>query len=193
MIERGIGNLVEKRYKDLMFYSSAIAVLCAVIGFVLLFLSSLSNKMIGVIIGIAILLYGATLIYKYLQRDGAKIFALNIVFGLICGLIGIILIAVPFEVVRPIELGLGFFLLTCGATKINYGVWLRIGKEQSWLITVVTGIFYIIYGFMVFFNPFSALEINQLAGAFLIIDGILEFSNTMLLKNRGEKVMEIFW
>ena len=88
---------------------------------------------------------------------------------------------------------LGLFVIVNGATKINYGVWLKKGNEDSWLVTLVTGIFLVVLGIMLVFNPFSALTLTQLSGAFLMIVGVLNVSDTILFKKRSKEIMDIFW
>ena len=88
---------------------------------------------------------------------------------------------------------LGLFIIVNGISKINYGMWLKRGNEESWLVTLVTGAFLVTIGIMLVFNPFTALTLTQIAGAFLIITGVLNLSDTILFKNRAKQIMEIFW
>ena len=158
-----------------------------------MFLPSVSNKIVGIIMGVVILIFGINAVYKYFHRDGAKIYSLNIVFGVLYSILGVVIILYPFSVMEFVTVCLGIFVIINGATKINYGVWLKKGNEDSWLVTLVTGIFLVIIGIMLVFNPFASLTLTQLCGAFLIIVGILNVSDTILFKKRAKEIMEIFW
>ena len=186
-------NSIENVYNRMIIYSLITAILSIIVGLVLIFLPAVSNKVVGIIIGIIILAYGITAIYKYFHRDGAKIYTLNIVFGVLYSILGVVIILYPYSVMSFVTVCLGLFVIINGATKINYGIWLKRGNEDSWLVTLVTGIFLVVLGIMLVFNPFSALTLTQISGAFLIIVGILNVSDTILFKKRSKEIMEIFW
>ena len=186
-------NSIENVYNRMIIYSLITAILSIIVGLVLIFLPAVSNKVVGIIIGIIILAYGITAVYKYFHRDGAKIYTLNIVFGVLYSILGVVIILYPYSVMSFVTVCLGLFVIINGATKINYGIWLKRGNEDSWLVTLVTGIFLVVLGIMLVFNPFSALTLTQISGAFLIIVGILNVSDTILFKKRSKEIMEIFW
>lgn len=186
-------NSIENVYNRMIIYSLLTAILAILVGLTLMFLPSVSNKIVGIIMGVVILIFGINAVYKYFHRDGAKIYSLNIVFGVLYSILGVVIILYPFSVMEFVTVCLGIFVIINGATKINYGVWLKKGNEDSWLVTLVTGIFLVIIGIMLVFNPFASLTLTQLCGAFLIIVGILNVSDTILFKKRAKEIMEIFW
>ncbi len=186
-------NSIENVYNRMIIYSLLTAILAILVGLTLIFLPSVSNKIVGIIMGVVILIFGINAVYKYFHRDGAKIYSLNIVFGVLYSILGVVIILYPFSVMEFVTVCLGIFIIINGATKINYGVWLKKGNEDSWLVTLVTGIFLVIIGIMLVFNPFASLTLTQLCGAFLIIVGILNVSDTILFKKRAKEIMEIFW
>ena len=186
-------NSIENVYNRMIIYSLLTSILAILVGLTLMFLPSVSNKIVGIIMGVVILIFGINAVYKYFHRDGAKVFSLNIVFGVLYSILGVVIILYPFSVMEFVTVCLGIFVIINGATKINYGVWLKKGNEDSWLVTLVTGIFLVIIGIMLVFNPFASLTLTQLCGAFLIIVGILNVSDTILFKKRAKEIMEIFW
>ncbi len=186
-------NSIENVYNRMIIYSLITAILSILVGIVLIFLPAVSNKVVGIIIGVVFLIFGINSIYKYFHRDGAKIYSLNIVFGVLYSILGVVIILYPYSVMEFVTVCLGLFIIINGATKVNYGLWLKRGSEDSWLVTLVTGIFLVVLGIMVVFNPFSAFTLTQLTGAFLTIVGILNVSDTILFKKRAKEIMEIFW
>lgn len=189
----GLKNSIENMYKRMIWYSIGVAVLTIITGLILLLAPKLTNKVVGIIVGIIFLIEGINSIYKYFHREGAKIYNLNLVFGVIYAVLGAVIILVPSSVVEFITICLGLYMIINGASKVNYALWLKRGNEDSWLITLATGILIAIIGVLVIFNPFASLTITKLAGAFLIITGILDFMDTILFKNRSKEIMEIFW
>ena len=186
-------NSIENVYNKMIIYSLITAILSIIVGLVLVFLPAVSNKVVGIIIGVIFLIFGINAIYKYFHRDGAKIYSLNIVFGVLYSILGVVIILYPYSVMSFVTVCLGLFVIINGATKINYGIWLKRGSEDSWLVTLVTGIFLVVLGIMLVFNPFSALTLTQISGAFLMIVGVLNVSDTILFKKRSKEIMDIFW
>ena len=192
-MSNGLRNSIENMYKRMIWYSIGTALITIITGIVLLLVPELSGKVLGIIVGIIFLIEGINSIYKYFHREGAKLYNLNLVFGVIYAVLGVVIILVPSSVVEFITICLGIYMIVNGASKVNYALWLKRGNEDSWLITLATGILVAIVGVLVIFNPFASLTLTKLAGAFLIITGILDFMDTILFKNRSKEIMEIFW
>ncbi|MDD5864905.1 MAG: DUF308 domain-containing protein [bacterium] len=190
---RIVRETIGERFSKMLSYSIITSIVIALIGVVLLFMPRLSNKLIGVILGTLFLLYGITTIYKYITRNGAKLYSLNLVYGIIISLIGVIIILVPFSVTSFLTICLGLHLIVMGLNKITYGVWFKIGNHSSWLITLVIGIMLIIFGILVLANPFASLTITKLVGSFLILASILDITDLILLKNKSDEITKIFW
>lgn len=189
----GFKNSIENMYKRMIIYSLLTALLTIIMGIVLLLLPNATNKVVGIIVGIIFLIEGIDSVYKYFHREGAKLYNLNLIFGVLYALLGVVIILYPFTVVEFVTVCLGIYMIINGASKVNYALWLKRGNEESWLITLATGILIAIVGILVIFNPFASLTLTKLAGAFLIITGILDFMDTILFRNRSKEIMEIFW
>lgn len=189
----GFKNSIENMYKRMIIYSLLTALFTIIMGIVLLLLPNTTNKVVGIIVGIIFLIEGINSVYKYFHREGAKLYNLNLVFGVLYALLGVVIILYPFTVVEFVTVCLGIYMIINGASKVNYALWLKRGNEESWLITLATGILIAIVGVLVIFNPFASLTLTKLAGAFLIITGILDFMDTILFRNRSKEIMEIFW
>lgn len=186
-------NSIQSKFDRMLLYSLITSVITGILGLVLLFLPKTTNKVVGILVGIIFLISGVNAIYKYFHRDGAKLYSLNLVFGIIYSILGVVIILYPFSVMSFVTICLGLYLIVSGAMKINYGFWLKKGNEESWLITIATGILLIIFGIMVMFNPFVTLTLTKLVGIFLIIVAILDITDTILFKKRAKEIMDIFW
>ncbi len=184
---------IENIYNKMIIFSIIGSIITIIVGAVLLFLPNLSNKIVGVITGIIFILFGIITAYKYLKRDGAKIYSLNLVFSILYLVLGLVIIVFPFSVMEFVTVCLGLFLIINGATKINYGLWLKRGNSGAWLVTLVAGILLVILGIMIVFNPFTAFALTQITGAFLIISGVLNLSDAITFKISSKEIMDIFW
>lgn len=190
---RNFKNSVNSIFNKMTLFSLINSIITIIVGICLIFIPDLSNKVIGIITGIIFLLAGANSIYKYIKRDGAKLYTLNIAFGILYLLLGIVIIVFPFSVSEFVTICLGIYVVVNGASKINYGVWLKKGSEESWLVTLVSGILLLIIGILIMFNPFVALTLTRLVGIFLLISGILDLASAILCKQRSKEIIDIFW
>ena len=190
---RIVRETIDERFNKMLTISIVSSIVIALVGAVLLFMPKLSNKLIGIIMGSLFILYGITTIYKYITRNGAKLYSLNLLYGIIILLIGVIIVLVPFSVTSFLTICLGLYLIIIGINKVTYGIWFKIGNHSSWLITLVIGIMLIFFGILVLSNPFSSLTITRLVGAFLILASILDITDLILLKKRSDEISKIFW
>lgn len=190
---KGFKNSIENVFNRMMYYSMGTALLTIVVGIILLIFPGFTNKVVGVFIGIVFLINGLNNVYKYFNRDGAKLYSLSMIFGVIYILLGAVIIVYPFKVMEFVTVCFGIYIIVNGLSKGNYALWLKKGNEDSWLITLASSILLVIIGLLIVFNPFASLSLTQIVGAFLILSGILDFTDTFLFKNRASEIRDIFW
>lgn len=193
MLERNTDKSIKQKFNQMLLYSMIMDAIMIVAGIVIVCVPDTSSKVIGIIVGIIFILNGAGMCYKYFQRNGAKLYSLNLMFGILAIILGLVLIFYPYTVMNFVTICLGIYLIISGALNINYGAWFKVGKEESWLLTVFIGILLIIFGILVMANPFASLSVTQVIGVFLIFLGILQITDTVLFKKRADDIMNIFW
>ena len=88
MAKKPFKNSIKNVYKRFINYSFIMAILTFILGLILLFVPSVSTKIAGVIAGVSCIVSGLCSLYNYLKRDGAKLFALSIVFASLYMLLG---------------------------------------------------------------------------------------------------------
>ena len=190
---RGFKNSTKNVFRKMNTISIVIAILTIIMGTVLLFLPEQSAKLVGILVGLVILCTGINMAYRYFKRDGAKIFGLNLTFGILFMVLGALLIIYPYTVSQFVTICLGLAIIVNGATKINNAIWLKRGSEQSWLNTLASGVLLLVIGLLVLFNPFANLTLTRLAGAFITICGVLDLVDAITFSLRSEEITEIFW
>ena len=193
-IIRESGSKETKRFNNFTTSSIVSSIMTLLIGILVFMLSEQIGTLIGYIIGLIFIYTGMLSIYKYLKRDGAKLYSLNIIFGILSIILGMGIIIVPTSAISYINILFGIFLIIVGGNKITYGVWFKIGNDPSWSITVVTGIMLILFGVLLISNPFEAfMSATKLVGVFLILSSILDITTAVMLKRRSEEIVKIFW
>lgn len=186
-------KIVEKRFYTMLNFNIIVEGLMILLGLLLLFMPNLSNKIIGILIGILLLAYALSLAYNYFKRDGAKIYSLNLILAILIGIVAILLIIYPYSVINFVTFALGIFFVISGATKINYALWLNRGNEESWFVLLGIAITLIILGLIIILNPFANIAITKVIGIFLIISSVLQISDAILFKKRATEIIKIFW
>ncbi|MFI3261015.1 MAG: DUF308 domain-containing protein [bacterium] len=188
-------NDVNKIFDKMLMINICTDVLLLLFGIFLLTKPDVSYKIMGAITGLFLLVWAGSMIYSYITRDGAKLYSLNLIFGSLIGLLGLVLIVFPYSLIEFVSNCIGLYLLINGASKINYGLWLRKGKEETWLITITTGGLLIFLSLLIifFFDNFLVLAIPQVIGMFIIMSTALNIMETVLLKKRSKEIVKIFW
>ncbi len=185
---------IKNIYNNFINYSFIVAILTFILGFLLLFLTNVTTKVIGIIAGISCIGSGISSIYNYLKRDGARLFQYSVIFASLYILIGALLIIYPYQAMSFVTIWLGIYMVVKGLLKVNYGLWFKKGNEDCWLVTLASGILIALIGIVLIFNPFkAAFAVNQIIGIFLMITGVIDFTNTFMFKKRNKEIMDIFW
>ncbi len=184
---------IEKNYNSLINMAILVEIVLIIFGLIMLFSPDFTNKITGTILGVILIFNGLSMIFNFIKRDGAKLFSLDLMFGILIIILGLVLVVYPYSVISFVTTVLGIFFLVSGASKINYGIWLNKGGESSWLIVIVNGSILLALGLLTIFNPFANLAVTQVIGIFLIISSLIKISNIMLFKNKSKDIMKIFW
>lgn len=187
-------NSMKNIYRNFIIYSFISSALTFALGLVVLLVPNLAAKVVGIIAGVSCILSGVSSLYNYLKRDGAKLFALSILFAIVYFGIALVLIIWPYKVLSFVMVCIGIYLLVKGALKIDYAIWLRKGEEASWKVTLASGIVLILIAIVMLVNPFKAgLTLNQIIGVYLMLLAVVDISNTFMFNKRTKEIMEIFW
>lgn len=161
-----------------------VCVIYLTLGIVFFASNDLSNKVAALIVGIVFIFNGLVNIFSFLKRDNVSLFNLNIIFGVVLIAIGIL----TFTISNVLNILIAIFLLAIGTQKVNYGLVLRKFNESSWLITLVTGLLFIIIAIVSMFTDSDALI--AVSGILLIGYAIMNFVNILLLRNRSKNFLE---
>lgn len=193
-IIRESGSKETKRFNSFTLSSIVSSIITLIIGVLIFILSEQIGTLIGYIVGLIFIYTGILSIYKYIKRDGAKLYSLNIIFGILSIILGIGIIVIPTSVISYINIIFGIFLIIMGGNKITYGVWFKIGNDASWAITLVSGVMLILFGVLLISNPFeSFMTATKLVGVFLILSSLLDITTGVMLKRRSDEIVKIFW
>lgn len=184
---------IETTFTKMINLSLLSYVLMILFGFVMLFDPDFSTKFIGSMIGIMLMINAMSIFYNYFKRDGAKLFSLNLVFGMLIALLGAVLIVYPYTLIDFIFNLFGVYLIISAGIKLNYAFWLKKANEETWLITLVNAAMVLILALLFLFCDFIAIALTQVIGIFIVFSSILNVMEALLLKKRSKEITKIFW
>ena len=163
-----------------------------ILGIVLYAYPAIAIKTVSWLIGIIFIIIGSLSIYSYIKKDRISLLAFNLVYGILSIVVGLFVALNPFAIANILTVSLGIWLLVSGALKVNYALRLKSIKELSWSLTLAVGIITILFAIMVLFNPFSKLIIVEVIGLFLIVYGVIDLTDILLIKKRSKNFIKSF-
>ena len=190
--KRSTIKYLENQFNLYMLANCGVSLLMILLGFVLYVNPTIAIKTVSWLIGLIFIIVGALSIYSYIKKDRITLLSFNLIYGIISAVVGLLVILNPFAIANILTVGLGIWLIVSGGLKVNYSIRLKAIKEQSWSLTLVVGIISIIFGLMVILNPFSKLILVEVIGLFLIVYGIIDLTDILLLKKRAKNFIKIF-
>ena len=150
------------------------------VGLVLLLIPGTLNKIIGILIGAALLIVGVLAIIKYTKEkeEGSN---LNLVSGILYSVLGVIIIIYPYSIINLVTICLGVYLVINGLLKLKLAFNLK-NVTGKWIGTLIMSIVTVILGILLIFNPFAGITITKLAGAFLVVVAIFDLIDTYIIE-----------
>ena len=169
-------NLVTKILKSSIWSSIALAIL----GVLLFLYSELTIVSISYLIGGVLIGIGVISLLKFISGNKEKKNEMDIVYGIITIVLGIIVITNPKAIASIIPFILGIIMVISSSTKILYSFDLKKSNSNLWISTLIVAILTLVCGVLLIFNPFAGAEfITKIIGGILLIYAILDIISTV--------------
>jgi len=185
-------KVLESMFNKYMIANIVVSLTMIILGIVLYAYPAIAIKTVSWLIGIIFIIIGSLSIYSYIKKDRISLLAFNLVYGILSIVVGLFVALNPFAIANILTVSLGIWLLVSGALKVNYALRLKSIKELSWSLTLAVGIITILFAIMVLFNPFSKLIIVEVIGLFLIVYGVIDLTDILLIKKRSKNFIKSF-
>ena len=182
---------MEKLMKKFFRSSLLTSLFLIALGLLLIFQSNAVIYSISYIIGGILIALGVLAIIKFIQNtNNEQKSELDIVYGIVCVILGILVIKNPEAIASVIPIILGISIIISSATKLQYAFELKSNGNNLWKTTMVISIISTLCGIVLLFNPFKALtSFTQVVGIFIIIYAVLDMISTITIK-RNVKFFE---
>ncbi len=160
-----------------------------VVGLLLLLFPSISFSIFSTGLGIALILYGLTYLFRFWQEKRQGISANGELFlGLIVIIFGLLFLSVPKIIASILPFILGALLLLSGLFKIP-DAWeaFRSGVSCRWLFLFAT-LVPLVLGIILLFNPFGVITaVISFFGICLMANGLLDLFSFFLSRKELKK------
>lgn len=150
------------------------AILCILLGIVLVIWPDLSIQIVCISVGAVLLIGGGVRLAVYFtMKDGSVYAQLNLIMGIILAVVGIWILLQPDKVLAIIPVIVGIVIVLHGVNNLQQALALFKEKYDKWWVALILAILTIGFGALLIFRPFEALEkAVMLIGIILIYDGV---------------------
>ena len=149
-------------------------------------------ELAGIILGIYLMIFGVYAIYEFIIRDNNPLFSLNVLWGILAIIAGLLVMINPFEITKILTFALGIYLVIIGIRKIINALRLRKYKYDGWALVLVIAIILLIFGVFIIINPMASMDIVEVTGIFIILASILEICNSIMLYTKATEILDLF-
>lgn len=173
------------------FFRSSILSSIALVAFGILLIvqSEATIITISYIIGAILIAIGIIAGLQFFRKKGIEKNDLDIIYGVVCVILGIIVIKNPEAIAGIIPFVIGFIIIVNSATKLQYGIELKKEKNSLWISTILLSIIMAVCGIVLIFNPFQgAVLLTRIVGIFIVIYAILDIISTIVIKNTYNQI-----
>lgn len=183
-------------FKNLKANYTLSAIICVVIGLVLIIWPGTSTQIVCMVLGSVLLLYGLIQIALYLFARQRTLYLQGmLVLGIIFSVLGVWILLRPEIVIATVPIIVGIIIVIHGIHNITQAVSLCKMNYDNWWIALVFGILTVIFGGVLIYNPFEVVNtVVRVIGAFLLYDGLSNMwilSRVFKTKRNIDRVVDV--
>ncbi len=171
--------------------SIILGILLAIGGFFLMLTPGMTFASMSWVVGFLLLFAGVNSVVEYFvnRKTGTQSIS-EIVIGILCGLLGILVLVNPLVGLLTDGLliyAFDFWLIIGGVIRIGRSVQMKKEGDKSWVWVLVFAILSVLVGFYALFNIIaSAMAIGLLAGAVVLMNGISMIAASSAMGGSGQ-------
>ncbi len=179
-------NLLKKFFASSLVTSITLLLL----GLLLIFQSEITIISISYIIGGILIALGILGIIKFIKDlNNEYKEELNIVYGVVTIILGILVIKNPHAIASILPIVIGIGIIINSATKLQYAFELKAINNSLWKSTLIISIISTIFGVILLFNPFKgAVFLTKIVGILIALYAILDIISTFSIRNNVREI-----
>ncbi|MBD5461647.1 MAG: hypothetical protein HDR24_01095 [Lachnospiraceae bacterium] len=171
------------------------AVLCALLGLVLVIWPGATSQIICMLLGGVLLAYGVIQIAIYLfNRERTIILQGMMILGIVFAVLGLWILLKPEMIMMAVPVIVGVLIAIHGLHNVVQAFALKKDGYESWWLAFLMGLLTLIFGGVLIYNPFKAIElVARIIGIFLIYDGVSDIwilSRVFKVRRDKERIID---
>lgn len=150
------------------------AVLCIILGIVLMVYPDTSLTLVCQAVGVIVLVTGIGFIISHIRGGLFSLFyKLDLILGLLFLVLGVYILMNPWGLLSIIPIVFGVLLIYHGISDLGQAMELRKYEADRWWISIIIAVITIVLGFLIMSNPFGTIDmLMRIIGACLVYDGL---------------------
>lgn len=174
---------MEKLIKSIYKSSICTSILLLLFGIMLLFKSDGTIVAISYMLGGALIVLGIIALIKYISKGSENSNSLNVIYGTITTIFGILIILNPTAIATIIPFVIGIGILINSSIKLVYAMELKNKEDNIWKSTTIMNAIGALCGILILFNPFkTSVLIFKIIGIIIIIYATMDLVSSYQLK-----------
>ena len=141
----------------------------------------------GILVAIGVL--ALLKFYKEVKDNDDNDTGMDLVYGIISIVLGIVVISNPKAVASIIPIVMGLIIILNSGTKLQYSIELKRNNNNLWKSTMVLSLISTLCGVLLIFNPFKgAAFLTKLIGFLILLYAVLDIVSTITIKSTVKKI-----
>ena len=179
--------------KSLKVNYSLSAVICVILGIVLLVWPGQSTQVVCMVLGIVLGGFGLIQIILYLATK-EKTMVSHSMLGVVLAVIGGWIVLKPETIIKAVPMIVGILIVIHGFHNAVQAIDLKKMQYDNWWVALLLSLLTVALGVVLICNPFTIVDtVVRIIGAFLVYDGLSDMwilSRVFKTKKNREKIID---
>ena len=181
--------------KSLKVNYSLSAVICVILGIVLLVWPGQSTQVVCMVLGIVLGGFGLIQIILYLAtKEKTMVSHSMMMLGVVLAVIGGWIVLKPETIIKAVPMIVGILIVIHGFHNAVQAIDLKKMQYDNWWVALLLSLLTVALGVVLICNPFTIVDtVVRIIGAFLVYDGLSDMwilSRVFKTKKNQEKIID---
>lgn len=181
--------------KSLKVNYSLSAVICVILGIVLLVWPGQSTQVVCMVLGIVLGGFGLIQIILYLAtKEKTMVSHSMMMLGVVLAVIGGWIVLKPETIIKAVPMIVGILIVIHGFHNAVQAIDLKKMQYDNWWVALLLSLLTVALGVVLICNPFTIVDtVVRIIGAFLVYDGLSDMwilSQVFKTKKNREKIID---
>ena len=181
--------------KSLKVNYSLSAVICVILGIVLLVWPGQSTQVVCMVLGIVLGGFGLIQIILYLAtKEKTMVSHSMMMLGVVLAVIGGWIVLKPETIIKAVPMIVGIFIVIHGFHNAVQAIDLKKMQYDNWWVALLLSLLTVALGVVLICNPFTIVDtVVRIIGAFLVYDGLSDMwilSRVFKTKKNRDKIID---